>query len=258
MNTKYTRPRTNIFSALSALTSALQNGHKAILIKMKNEDCGFPIYIGEENVPFKLSDYKLLYGNSKTRNDIINSTDRDRYKELSLNYKSMFGTPESIKIYQETGVLTKCALLHIGTSHIVKVSDMIKLLSKGDKSDLNWARALHNQYFDPDYADTSFFFDTFVLKDYGSILIPKKFKRKLWVVAILDKNENDINSMSELKHSKVLIKIFNILSYPLKFIPKKSVLRMDNYTVYGFRIGDVTNGYEMKFQIPKKFSFSYK
>ena len=77
--------------------------------------------------------------------------------------------------------------------------------------------------------------------------VSKNFRRKLWVVILYYNHEKF--------ETPRLVNILNVLAYPLKFIPKKSVLRMDEYTIYTFRIGSVINGYEVEFQIPKKFSF---
>jgi hypothetical protein len=53
----------------------------------------------------------------------------------------------------------------------------------------------------------------------------------------------------------IAVHVLNVLAYPLKFIPERSVLRMPEYTLYDFRIGAVTHGFKIEFQIPKKFSF---
>jgi hypothetical protein len=77
--------------------------------------------------------------------------------------------------------------------------------------------------------------------------ITKEFKHKVWVV------------VTYYNYPKVKIPIavhvLNVLAYPLKFIPKKSVLRMPEYTLYDFRVGSVVHGFKVEFQIPKKFRF---
>jgi hypothetical protein len=77
--------------------------------------------------------------------------------------------------------------------------------------------------------------------------VTKKFKHKVWVVVMYYNHPK--------YKAPVMIHVLNALAYPLKFIPSKSVLRMDEYTLYSFRIGSVVHGYEVEFQIPKKFSF---
>lgn len=78
--------------------------------------------------------------------------------------------------------------------------------------------------------------------------VSKKFKHKVWVVVLY------------YNYPKVkvpfMVHVLNFLAYPLKFIPEKSVLRMEEYTNYTYRIGGVVHGYSVEFQIPKKFSFS--
>jgi hypothetical protein len=77
--------------------------------------------------------------------------------------------------------------------------------------------------------------------------VSKKFKHKVWVV-VLYYNYPKVKI-------PVAVHILNFLAYPLKFIPEKSTLQMDNYKCIWFRIGSVQNGYQIEFQIPKKFSF---
>lgn len=57
-------------------------------------------------------------------------------------------------------------------------------------------------------------------------------------------------------HTPTWLKIVNALISPLRFIPQYSNLDMGTYKCHTFRIGDVTNGFTIEFQMPKKFSFS--
>lgn len=82
--------------------------------------------------------------------------------------------------------------------------------------------------------------------------VKKVFKHKLWVVASYGKDHPEYKDKGNIPF---LIKMINILIYPLKYIPRKSVLRMNKYTSYTFRIGSTYTGYSVQFQIPKKFSF---
>jgi len=85
--------------------------------------------------------------------------------------------------------------------------------------------------------------DTLPWKDQVS----KKFKKKVWVVVTYYNH----------KTYKIpfFVHVLNVLAWPLKFVPERSVLRMPEYTNYTYRIGDVVNGYAIEFQVPKKFSF---
>ena len=78
---------------------------------------------------------------------------------------------------------------------------------------------------------------------------PRANMFKVWVVDLLRDDQPK-------PRTPFLIKILNILLYPTKFIPTKSVLRMDEYRCVTFRIGAVTNGISVEFHIPKKFSFN--
>lgn len=82
--------------------------------------------------------------------------------------------------------------------------------------------------------------------------VSKRFKHKVWVVARYGK---DHKLYSDKQHIPFYIKLLNVIVYPLKFIPIRSVLKMKEYTIYTYRIGGVTNGYSVEFHIPKKFSF---
>lgn len=77
--------------------------------------------------------------------------------------------------------------------------------------------------------------------------ITKKFKHKVWVV-VLYYNHKKFKA-------PILVHVLNFLAYPLKFIPKKSVMVMKEYKLIWYRIGSVTNGYTVEFHIPNKFSF---
>jgi hypothetical protein len=77
--------------------------------------------------------------------------------------------------------------------------------------------------------------------------VVKVFKKTVWVVVLY------------YNHKKYRVPFFvhvlNVLAYPLKFVPERSVLKMPEYTNYTYRIGDVTHGIAIEFQIPKKFAF---
>jgi len=77
--------------------------------------------------------------------------------------------------------------------------------------------------------------------------IVKEFKHKVWVVVLYYNHKK--------YKAPLMVHLLNILAYPLKFVPQKSVLRMNEYTQYTFRVGAVTNGFNVQFHIPKKFSF---
>jgi hypothetical protein len=77
--------------------------------------------------------------------------------------------------------------------------------------------------------------------------VSKVFKHKVWVV-VLYYNYKKFRA-------PIAVHVLNVLAYPLKFVPERSVLRMPEYTLYTFRIGAVTHGFNVQFHIPKKFSF---
>lgn len=249
MNTNWSEPKTNFFAAVNSLRKALAAGLNARLIKIRNEDCEFPIRIKNEDEDFR--NYKFNVGYLSCITTIVENTCRsDFQKYLSLNYKSCYGTPEAVKRYYEKGLLNTDNFKGIGTSHLVKVTDMIRFYVSIKNQDL--ADVYINQYLTPDNPDAQHFFDFFELKKEKSLWNTKTFKHKLWVIELIEPNDN----VKDIKISiPISVKILNLLLYPFKYIPKRSVLRMDKYTLIKYRFGDIINGYHIEFQIPKKFSF---
>jgi len=78
--------------------------------------------------------------------------------------------------------------------------------------------------------------------------ITKVFKHRVWVVVLYSNHPK--------YRAPLLVKILNVILYPFKYVPEKSILRMPEYTNYTFRVGSVVHGFSIEFQIPKKFSFS--
>jgi len=241
-STSYTTPSTNIFAGTNNLRKALASGSNAKLIRMWNEDCDFPIKV--KNTIKDIRFYKSSGATMNTRAEIISSDMDENEKHIKLNYSNCFGINGSDEIYRKTGVLSKDNVFGMGVSHLVKVTDLIKLYkSLNDKR----AEMLEDQYINESGLNGRHFFDTINYNKTSKWLV-KKFKKKVWVVATYN-NEHS-------KHKiPMLVKIMNWVMFPLKFIPTKSVLKMGEYIKYSFRIGDVINGYTIEFQIPKKFSF---
>jgi len=78
--------------------------------------------------------------------------------------------------------------------------------------------------------------------------VSKKFKHKVWVV-VLYYNHKKFKA-------PFMVHVLNVLAYPLKFIPRRSVLQMEEYKCVSYRVGDVIHGFTVEFHIPKKFAFS--
>lgn len=77
--------------------------------------------------------------------------------------------------------------------------------------------------------------------------VVKKFKHKVWVVVLYYNHPT--------YKAPFLTKVFNAILYPLKYVPRKSVLQMKEYRKVTYRVGAVTNGFSIEIQIPKKFGF---
>lgn len=251
MKTIYSSPKKNIISGMLDLRSALAYGCKAKLVRARNEDCSHPILklkkVQDQDQDFR--NYEFSYGTSSSINKIKNSTSSDFEKNLSLNYVSCFGTEEAVKRYYETGKVTADNSKGMGRSHLVRVDDLIAFYEK--TGEYQRAEMYRRQYRAPEHVnDVVHFFDFYRYK-HGSPYAIEKFKHKLWVVELLNAEEKQ-------PRIPLMVHVLNFLAYPLKYIPQRSVLRMPDYTNYTYRVGGVTNGYSVEFQVPKKFSFNNK
>jgi hypothetical protein len=243
-NTRWSSPKTNIIAGMLDLRKALAAGQKAKLIRARNEECEFPIKEKLQDLDFRNYEFSIGYGSSI--NKIKADTSRSEFeKQLSLNYVSCYGDPDAVKSYYETGILTKRNVRSMGVNHLVKVDDLIAFFkSINDAERMN---IYERQYRAPEHVhDTTHLFDFFRYK-HGSAYAIKKFKRKLWVVQLLDKDET--------VKVPAVVKVLNFMMKPLKYVPQRSVLRMPEYRLVSYRVGAVTNGFKVEFQIPKKFSF---
>lgn len=244
IGTTYASPYRNMFVAINALRKCLAKGNTAILIKAYNENCEYPIVTKEKIINKDFRNYTFSAGYLSTAEKIKTSNANDFEKYLSLNYKSCYGTPEAIKTYYKTSVVSKDNLKGIGHNHLIKVIDLIKYYES--IGDLSYAKMFKEQYITGEEANNSHFYDFFKPINVSQ-REPLKFNKKLWIIQLLD----------ETKPVKVpfAVKVLNILIYPFKFVPQKSILRMPKYTLYTFRVGSVINGLNIQLHIPKKFLF---
>ena len=243
MNTNWSSPKTNIIAGMLDLRSALQAGQNAVLVKARNEDCQHPIRVEQHNTDFRA--YNFHTGYLATRQSILEDQTLSEFeKHLSLNYKTCYGTPEAMETYYNTGVLTDDNFKGIGVSHLVNIKDMVEFLIK--TGDDERATMFSRQYLTMEEKSIKHFYDFFHYK-HGNQWTVKTFKRKLWVVSLLDENAK--------VNVPLGVKLLNVLLYPMKYIPKRSVLHMTDYKVITFRIGGVTSGYSIDIQIPKKFGW---
>jgi len=245
MNTHWSQPRTNIFAALLLLRSALAAGMNARLIKARNEDCDHPIKEKFEDEDFR--NYEFSSGLLRTRAEIYNDTSlSDIQKCLTLNFKTCYGTEDAMNRYYETGLLSQDNFKGVGRSHLVKVSDMVMFLTTIGET--KRAEMFRRQYLTGEEAGKNHFYDFFRYK-HGSEWAIKKFKNKLWVVELL----KDGAPKARVPWA---VTVLNIILYPLKYVPRRSVLRMDNYKIITYRVGDVSHGISIDIHVPKRFSFN--
>lgn len=249
--TNWTSPKTNIIAAANDLRKCLASGYKARLIRILNEDCQYPILLDKNELSKDFREYEFAIGTLRTKAEIKEDSSMSEFeKYLSLNYKACFGDADAAERYYKTGVLSSENFRGMGKSHLVKVSDMIEFLQRSNKAkDKEYAR---NWYHYTDQTDERHFYDTFHLKNCQQ-RTPKVFKHKLWAVELLDKDAPAVKQPAIISTLMLLIKI---AVYPLKYVPRKSVLNMDTYKVVTYRVGGVTTGYSVDIHIPKKFSFN--
>lgn len=242
----WSTPKTNVFAGLNDLRKALASGMNARLIREWNQDCNYPIKTKNNNTDFRC--YECYAAYTSTREKIQNDERMPEFqKHLSLNYIQAFGTEDAMNTYYNTGVLTANNFKGIGRAHLVNVDDYIAYMKAfEDKNEL--IGMYTRQYREENYTG-SHFFNYYSLKRKHNTWNIKRFNNKLWVVELLGDEEPKARI-------PFMVKVLNVLTYPFKFVPKKSVLRMDKYKVVSFTIGDVTNGFSIEFQIPKKFSFN--
>ena len=244
----WTTPKRNILAGIWDLRSALAAGMNARLIRARNEDCSYPIKVRNSITDFRA--YEFSVGLLKSRTSIINDIRMPAFeKYLSLNYKACFGTQEAVDRYYEKGLLSPDNFKGIGRSHLVAVKDLVAFHAcLPDKHSKDYAKMFADQYYEERTADETHFYDHYRLKREHDIYTIQRFKRKVWVVELLRESE---------PKARVpwTVKVLNVICYPLKYVPKKSVLRMDEYKCVTFRIGAVTSGLSVEFHIPKKFSF---
>jgi hypothetical protein len=245
MNTNWSSPKRNIIAGMLDLRSALAAGQNAILVKAFNEDCSYPIKEKIHDEDYR--NYEFQSGYLSTRREICEDPNMDDFhKYLTLNFKTCYGTQEAVNRYYETGLLSKDNFKGMGVSHLVNIEDLIAFYNVIGNTEL--AELYRSQYYDDQTGDERHFFDFYRYK-HGSPWAIKKFKNKLWVIELLGKDK---------PKAKIpfMVKVLNVVLHPLKYIPRRSVLRMPQYTNYTFRVGDVVNGFSIEFQIPKKFSFN--
>ena len=77
--------------------------------------------------------------------------------------------------------------------------------------------------------------------------VVKVFKKKVWVVVLYYNHKK--------YKAPFFTHVLNVLAYPLKFIPERSVLKIDEYKCVTYRVGDVIHGFAIEFHLPKKFAF---
>ncbi|MFW6247129.1 MAG: hypothetical protein ACOC22_03105 [bacterium] len=247
-NTNWSSPKTNIFAAVKDLMIALNSGRNATLIKEWNEDCNYPIRKKNQYLDFRA--YESIVSHPSTIKDIDESDMTDFEKYLSLNYTNCYGFQEAVDRYYETGELTMDNVRGVGKAHLVKVTDLLELLRNNnhDGSQTKRIQGLMDTYIH----GMKGWFDFFKLKRGKSLYTVQKFKRKLWVVELRSKDDEKPKQPFLIK---MLLKLYKPFYYLSNFIPVRSVVKMDEYTSYTFRIGDVINGFSVEFHIPKKFSF---
>jgi hypothetical protein len=237
--TNWSKPNKTFLGGVRTLAKALRS-YNAQLIKVDNKDCEYPIKIDLlKNSNERWKDYEFSMGYVRSVNTINSDKSLSDYeKYLAINFVNLYGSREAVNHYYETGELTTENNKGVGVSHIVKREDFLNLLISTNDDRINLYKDKGDDY--------STMFSFFKLKKSNEQEF-NLYNKKVWVVQLLD-DKTDIKI-------PFLVNLIWGLSYPLKFIPKRNVLKMDGYKCITYRIGGVTNGYSIELQIPKKFSF---
>jgi len=121
--TNWTKATKNPSEAMLGLISCIEHGCNAWIEIRKNGEQDFPIIIKNPELdnPFN---WTMSYGVPRNESEMMkynyfNETERD----LTYNWVACFGSEESIKQYQENGLVTKGLSLGIGKCHPVRVED---------------------------------------------------------------------------------------------------------------------------------------
>ena len=244
MNTNWTTPSRSFILAINDLRRCLSSGYNAKLVKEWNEKCEYPISIkNTKKIINDFRNYKFYSGTISSPKEIKSKTHlSDFEKHLSLNYKCCYGTAEAVETYYKTGKLSKNNFEGVGVSHLVNLDEMITFFKESGNIE-------RYEYWTSGRDKADCFYDFFMLIKDIQYKIPVKMKRKVWVVAVLNKNEPKAKT-------PFLVHVLNVLLYPLKYIPSKSVFKMTEYRTVTFRVGSVSNGLSIEFHIPKRFSFN--
>jgi hypothetical protein len=229
-STNWSEATLNPFKAFSNLVSCLRSGNNAWIEKQENGKQSYPLV--EDNpdlskMKYWKCDSQLFARDWENNQQEILDDDKllPMAKTLMTEYTVLYGSQEEYDAYLQTGV---AKFNGIGKQFFVKYDDLLKIRKEeGIEMD----------------SSTRFYPMVSPIERYKRVL---KTKRKVYVIVM---------DYEDKKPLPIWLKIINVVTYPFRFIPKQSVLRMDDYTNYTFRIGDVCNGYSVEFQIPKKFSF---
>ena len=245
MKTNWTKPSITWLAGINNLRHALAAGYRAILIRAWNQDCEYPILFKKHDTDFR--NFEASGGRATSRTAIKASTTlSDFEKNLSLNYVTLYGSQEAMDHYYATGELTPQNDLGMGRSHLVLALDFVKMLVASGKTER--ANMYKRQYLIEGYDDVVHMYN-FYRYQHGSMNAPRVYTKKLWVVALLD----DKDKMPKIPF---MVHVLNTVLYPLKYIPKRSVLQMPEYRRVTYRVGSIIHGYSIEFCIPKKFAFN--
>ena len=245
MNTNWSLPSRTLLAALNSLRKALAAGYRAKLIRAWNQDCSHPVLIKNDDRDFR--NFEFQNGHAACRTSILADENlSDFQKHLALNYVTLYGTPEAVDQYYTTGELSPDNDNGIGRSHLALVTDLVTMLQETRQH--SRANMFTRQYLTPGY-DSVVHLYSFYRYKHGSMYAARKFKRKVWVVVLLNDDE-------QIPRTPVMVHVLNAVALPLKYVPTRRVLHMDNYRCVTYRIGSVVNGLSVQFTIPKKFGFS--
>ncbi len=133
---------------VGALEAIETYNFQAIVRYMPNSEQGNPLQIPAHdlNSPFGWKCTSQFHRGEKEMEQALARALNDTERDLLQNWTQVFGEPEAIKIYQETGVCTAGLFKGIGTCSQVRIKDMVAYLranGEAERADL-WEKP---QYF---------------------------------------------------------------------------------------------------------------
>lgn len=142
---KYTQYNTATKSLSESLICALETigkyGYEVVIKYLPNNEHYHPVKdVNKDlNDPFNWKCTSQFHRDEKEMKQALERAINDTERDLLQNWTWIFGTPEAIEIYKNTGKCTKGLFNGVGTCSQVRIKDMVKYLrdnGENERADL--------------------------------------------------------------------------------------------------------------------------